>query len=388
MRMGEDLKVLHAPRQVIDANMSLSLVRVEAALVRTKISTPVRTSFGVMNDRPTLIVRVTDQSGARGYGEVWCNFPVCGASHRLKLIETELAPRLEGKAFASPADCFAAMKDGLRILRLQTGEPGPVAQIVAGVDIAIWDMLARRAALPVYALLGSERNEIPAYASGINPIGVLDTVAAARARGHRTFKVKVGFGNETDRENVRALASDMGPDEAFMLDANQGWSPVEARAAMEWISPFRPLWIEEPMPVDVPEADWFALKSSTNVPIAGAENFLTGADYEAVIARKWLDVVQPDIAKWGGFTGCTPVARGVVAAGLNYCPHSLGGGVALAASAHLLAAAGGPGRLECDANENAFRDEVFDLPLNEGIVTLSDGPGLGIDTAVLDAAFG
>ena len=82
------------------------------------------------------------------------------------------------------------------------------------------------------------------------------------------------------------------------------------------------------------------------------------------------------------------MARAVVANGLTYCPHSLGGGIALAASAHLLAAAGGPGLLECDANENAFRDAVFPLALRDGWVTLADTPGLGVDVAALDAAFG
>lgn len=368
-------------------DISFNLTCVEAVLVRTKITTPVRTSFGIMYDRPTLLVRVTDASGVMGYGEIWCNFPVCGAPHRQQLVETEIAKRITGLDYGSPQDCFEAINKMLHILRLQTGEPGPIAQAIAGVDIAIWDMVARRAGVPVYALLGSKRNSIPAYASGINPVGVLDTVAAARARGHRKFKIKVGFGDETDRANVAAVAGDISEDEVFLLDANQGWSPEDALEAMKWVTPFGPYWIEEPMPVDTPPAHWFALKEATTVPIAGAENFISGAEYDAVIAQKWLDIVQPDIAKWGGFTDCLPVARNVVAAGLTYCPHSLGGGIALAASAHLLAAAGGSGLLECDVNENEFRDQVFSLPLEDGVVTLSDTPGLGVDTELLDQSF-
>lgn len=369
------------------ADMSLQLTKVEAALVRSKIEIPVQTSFGIMYDRPTLLVRVTDASGFQGYGEIWCNFPVCGAPHRQHLVETELAPRLVDKAFTSPQACYASMNDSLRILCLQTGEPGPISQAIAGVDIAIWDMVARRAGAPVHALLGSERNSIPAYASGINPVGVLDTVARARRRGHVKFKIKVGFDDKTDKTNLEKIADDISGDEVFLLDANQGWSPDQALRALEWIAPFAPYWIEEPMPVDVPTDQWFALKEATSVPIAGAENFLTREEYAAVVEQKWLDIVQPDIAKWGGFTECLPVAQSVVANGLTYCPHSLGGGVALAASAHLLAAVGGPGLLECDVNENAFRDRVFDLPLKDGVVTLSDAPGLGVDTELLDRSF-
>ena len=184
------------------------------------------------------------------------------------------------------------------------------------------------------------------------------------------------------------MAGDLRPGESFLLDANQGWSPEEAGRALRWIEGHAPRWIEEPMPVDVPPAAWHMLKSETSVPIAGGENFLSRKEYDDATRGKWLDFVQPDIAKWGGFTEGLPVARAVVANGLTYCPHSLGGGIALAASAHLLAAAGGPGLLECDANENAFRDAVFPLALRDGWVTLADTPGLGVDVAALDAAFG
>lgn len=369
------------------ADMSFKLSKVEAVLVRTKISTPVRTSFGVMHERPTLLVRVTDTEGLTGYGEIWCNFPVCGAPHRRDLVTSEIAPRLTEKEFASPEACYGFLNEKLRILRLQTGEPGPIAQAIAGVDIAIWDLVARQNGVPVYTLLGSDRSAIPAYASGINPVGVLDTVAAAREKGHRNFKLKVGFGHDTDWANVTSLAANIADTETFLLDANQGWSPAEALAAMEWITPHQPYWIEEPMPVDTPIADWMTLKNSTAVKIAGAENFITREEYDAVVEGRWLDFVQPDIAKWGGFTECLPVAKAAVENGLTYCPHSLGGGIALAASAHLLAAAGGDGLLECDINENTFRDEVYDLPLTDGVVKLSNDSGLGINTDIVDRAF-
>lgn len=366
---------------------SLELTSLETRLVRTPISVPVRTSFGIMHDRPTLLVRVTDSSGTQGYGEIWCNFPVCGAEHRALLVDTEIATRLVGRKFASPQACYETMNAQLHILRLQTGETGPIAQAIAGVDIAVWDMIARRNEIPLHALLGSARHRIPAYASGINPVGVLETVARARANGHRHFKVKVGFGEETDRANVREVADSLEDTETFMLDANQAWSPPAAIEAMRWIEVCNPRWIEEPMPVDTARAAWRSLKNATSIPVAGGENFLTRCEYDEVARGKWMDVIQPDIAKWGGFSECLPVARDVVANGLTYCPHSLGGGVALAASAHLLAAAGGPGMLECDANENTFRDEVFPLPLSDGWVTLTDKPGLGVNVAVLEREF-
>jgi L-alanine-DL-glutamate epimerase-like enolase superfamily enzyme len=90
-------------------------------------------------------------------------------------------------------------------------------------------------------------------------------------------------------------------------------------------------------------------------------------------------VLQPDLAKWGGFSACLPVARQALARGLRYCPHFLGAGVGLLASAHLLAASGGDGQLEVDANPNPLRTATCGpvAQVLDGRVRLSERPGLG-----------
>jgi D-galactarolactone cycloisomerase len=92
-------------------------------------------------------------------------------------------------------------------------------------------------------------------------------------------------------------------------------------------------------------------------------------------------VVQPDLAKWGGLSGCLPVARQIRDSGARFCPHYLGGGVGLLASAHLLAAVGGDGLLEIDSNPNPLRTLIAtDLEsVRAGQVTLSEHPGLGME---------
>jgi D-galactarolactone cycloisomerase len=92
-------------------------------------------------------------------------------------------------------------------------------------------------------------------------------------------------------------------------------------------------------------------------------------------------VVQPDVAKWGGLSGVLPVIRKVRAAGLRYCPHFLGAGIGLLHSAHLLAAVGGDGVLEVDANDNPLRT-LLSGPLNEvreGEARLGEAPGIGVE---------
>jgi hypothetical protein len=118
-------------------------------------------------------------------------------------------------------------------------------------------------------------------------------------------------------------------------------------------------------------------------------NLAGDAAFDTALHASALRVVQPDLAKWGGFSGCLPVARRILGAGLRFCPHYLGGGVGLLASAHLLAAVGGDGLLEIDANPNPLRS-LLCAPLDRienGRATLSDAAGVGIepDLATLHA---
>ena len=125
-------------------------------MLRWPVRVPVRTSFGVMHDRPAVLVRIEDDEGACGWGEAWCNFPACGAEHRANLIETLLAPLVVGRSFVSPCAAFADLSTRTAVLAIQSGEPGPIAQAIAGVDIALHDLAARRAGVPLWRRLVDE----------------------------------------------------------------------------------------------------------------------------------------------------------------------------------------------------------------------------------------
>lgn len=358
------------------------IVRVEAFAFRAPIEEPVVTSFGIMGDRPAVLLRVEDGDGATGWGEAWCNFPSCGAEHRARLATTTVGPLLIRGCFESPAAAFQSLTAATRVLALQSGEPGPLAQVLAGLDIALWDLAARRAGQPLYRFLGGGRREhVPAYASGINPKGAPRTVARSRGEGHTAFKVKVGFGLDQDLAAVAAVHAELSADEAFMLDANQAWAlddAIEAAAALER---FRPRWLEEPLPADRPPAEWRRLAAATAIPLAAGENLRGHDAFRQAIEDAHLGVIQPDACKWGGVTGCLAVAREALEAGRRYCPHYLGGGIGLVASAHLLAAAGGDGMLEVDVNPNPLR-EILATPfpaIAAGRFMMPAGPGLGVE---------
>ncbi|MGD8809927.1 MAG: mandelate racemase/muconate lactonizing enzyme family protein [Gammaproteobacteria bacterium] len=365
----------------------LRIRKLETLLFRAPIAEPLVTSFGTLTSRPALLVRAEDEDGAVGWGEIWCVFPPCGAEHRAKLVETMLAPIVAGEDWNSPADAYRAMNDRTHIVMLQGGEPGPLAQAIAGVDIALWDLAARRAGQPLWryvpeTLLGDAPGgdgTMPVYASGINPDRPERIARAKQAEGYAAFKLKIGFEAKRDLANLRTLRDVLGRDAMLMVDVNQGWDMETALSLSYKLDEFRVMWLEEPLACDRPMDEWVTLANSSPVPLAAGENMRGNAAFDTLIKSKTAPYVQPDMTKWGGFTGCLPVAKRIIAANLTYCPHYLGGAVGLMASAHLLAAAGGNGLLEADANPNPLREAMLQdpAPIADGRMVLSDAPGLG-----------
>jgi L-alanine-DL-glutamate epimerase-like enolase superfamily enzyme len=357
----------------------LRVDRLGVAVYRAPVERPVRTAFGAMTNRPAVIVRAESQ-GAVGYGEIWCNFPTCGAEHRARLLESVFRPWIIGREWSSPAETFAELSARSHRLALQAGEPGPIAQVIAGIDTALWDLAARQAGLPLWRLLGGSQGRMPAYASGINPDGAVQQAEEARAAGFRAFKLKIGFGADVDLDNLAAMRSRLGPDAPIAVDANQAWDLDEAIAMSRALARYAPLWLEEPIAADSPLEDWQRLAQASPIPLAAGENLRGDAAFDAAIASGAFRVIQPDLAKWGGITACLPLARRINRAGLRYCPHFLGGGIGLLASAHLLAAAGGDGLLEIDSNANPLREGLAaPFPaLEDGRFVLSEEPGLGV----------
>ncbi|CAA9442069.1 MAG: putative mandelate racemase/muconate lactonizing enzyme [uncultured Ramlibacter sp.] len=354
--------------------------RVQAHVFRCPISTPVQTSFGTMRDRPALFVRVEDADGAFGWGEVWCNFPAVGAEHRARLLDSVLAPLLTSRAFDSPADAFEWLSERTAVLAIQSGEQGPIAQAIAGIDLALWDLCARRAKQPLWRFLGGTGDDIPVYASGINPERPQDVATRGLTQGFRAFKLKVGFGRERDLKNLRAMRTVLA-DLPLMVDANQGWNLDEAIEMAEALAEFNLGWLEEPLRADRPWAEWQRLARVCKIPLAAGENVAGADDFDAAMRSGAITVLQPDAAKWGGISGCWPVLEAANEAGLQYCPHYLGGGIGLLASAHLLAAQGTGGMLEVDANPNPLRTALapsLSRPAN-GRCSLGEAPGIGVE---------
>jgi L-alanine-DL-glutamate epimerase-like enolase superfamily enzyme len=355
--------------------IKLASIETFAFRVPTK---PIKVSFGTFRDRPCVLVRAVDMDGHEGWGEIWCNWPAVGAEHRARLA-ADIGERLIGRTLASPDEAFRALTKEMEVLVLQTGESGPVAAAIAGIDIALWDLSARKKGVPLHRHLGgANTRSVPVYATGINPDQPEEFAAARYREGHRAFKLKIGFGREIDVNNLANMRKALGNDAKLMCDANQALSLEAAIALSREIAPSNLSWLEEPLRVDAPAADWQALAAASPIELAGGENF-QGGQFDDAVAGNVYGVLQPEVTKWGGITGNIRVARATVAAGKRYCPHYFGGGIALLASLHLLAAAGGEGLLEFDCHPNNGREAVVGslLPVHDGRVPVPTAPGLG-----------
>jgi len=366
-----------------DLDLSVRITDVDTFVFRAPADPPVRTSFGIMHNRPAVLVRLTDADGVQGWGEVWCNFPSVGAEHRARLIGSVLKRTLCAQTWPTPQACFEALSRHVRVLAIQSGEPGPLAQAVAGIDIAMWDLVGKRLGQPLWQLFGGS-DAIAVYTSGINPEAP-ERVAEAKAReGHTAFKLKVGFGDQRDEDNVRSLRTALGASATLMVDANQAWTPQQAADMSRRLAPYDLTWLEEPLLADTPLDVWRTLAQASPIRLAGGENLRGEDDFAAAGDEGGLFVIQPDLGKWGGFSGCLPVGRYAMQHGRWFCPHWLGGGVGLTASMHLKAALGGSGYVEVDSNPNPLRDLLLppELHVHEGKVRLSALPGLGVEPAL------
>lgn len=359
--------------------MRPTITRLECWVLRAPIRTPLANAFGAMSNRPALWLRVSASDGACGWGEVFSNFPTVGAEHRARLVESIFVPLLAQAPCGSAETTRAMLEARTRRMAIQCGEPGPFAQIIGGIDQALWDMSARRAGQPLWKHLRGRSAKVRVYASGLGPDAVGETALAKQAEGFRAFKLKVGFSRERDRANAAELRDAVGTASTLMVDANQAWAPEQAAAEIESLAPFGLHWVEEPIAADESVQAWRKLATSTGAALAAGENLRGMAAFAEAIDAGHLRFIQPDVGKWGGISGCREVAQRAASQGISFCPHWLAGGVGLAASMHLLAALGGEGYAEVDANPNPLREEVFPLRVDEGVATLPDTPGLGVE---------
>jgi D-galactarolactone cycloisomerase len=366
-------------------DLAVSVSGLTVRLFRAEVGQAMVTSFGELRDRPSLIIEIEDRDGTRGWGEAWCNFPAFAAERRAHFIREVVAPLLVGEQLEEPDEAARIIDRALGIQAIQSGEQGLLASVIAAIDQALWDLVARRKELPLWQLLGG-RPQVPVYASGLVPDGIEQRVSILDSAGHRAVKIRVGFGDEVDLAAVATVRDLLGDEALLLVDANQAWSARHAVDMAERLAASKVAWLEEPIRADEPARVWREVADRSPIPLAAGENIRDNNGFSELIDARVVHNIQPDIGKWGGITGGLAVGRRAVSSGLACSPHWQAGAIGLALSLNLLAALGGTGLGEIDVNANPLRDTFPLPPVREGVIELVEEPGFGFEPDFAEVA--
>lgn len=354
-------------------------IRVE--LFRFPLAQPMKSPFGLLSARHNLIVIVELDNGVQGLGEIWANFPFWGCTEKIALFNEVVRPLLVGETMDDPVRLYNLMQIKLNLLAIQWGAKGPVQQVIAGTDGALWDAFARTKGVALGELLRGApiSATYPVYASGLGGGDVASEIAMASSEGHKRFKFRISFGHERNTE-ILTQVNDAAGDAPVMVDANQTLTPSTLKDLAAVIDGAQLEWLEEPFPAD-DAASFDGWPYGLKTPLAFGENIYGRDSMMAAVARWAPSVVQPDITKCGGVTEGILIARDIVATGKRLCLHNYGCAVGLYASAHVMAAVDGADWLEMDSNPNpSFENTLTIRPqVEDGALVLPQGPGLGIE---------
>jgi L-alanine-DL-glutamate epimerase-like enolase superfamily enzyme len=255
------------------------------------------------------------------------------------------------------------------------GRAGVATQALAAIDIALYDLKAKRAGLPLSKLLGSHRDSVRTYnTSGGFLNASLDEVKARATRsleeGIGGIKIKVGLPDSSeDLRRVQAVREHIG-DAPLMVDANQQWDRSTALRMGRRFEELDLVWIEEPL--DAYDAEGHAdLARALDTPIATGEMLASVAEHENLIRARACDIIQPDAPRVGGITQFLRLMTFADKAGLDLAPH-------FAMEIHLHLAACYP--REPWVEHFDWLDPLFEerLETRDGRMIVPDRAGLGI----------
>jgi L-alanine-DL-glutamate epimerase-like enolase superfamily enzyme len=267
------------------------------------------------------------------------------------------------------------------------GRSGLALHAISAIDMALWDLAGKAAGMPVSELLGGRRvDALPVYASEVMP----ETPDAARALGERAaaagygaFKLGWGpLGSDLGRDValIEAAREGIGGGRDLMIDGGQAYSVKSALRLLDRVAELDLYWFEEPLaPEDV--GGYRRLSGRTETRIAAGEADAGPAAFERLVRRGHVDVLQPDLARCGGFTVGLRIRELARAANVQVVPHCFSTGVLVAASLQFASSLDTPTYSEYSVADSPFVNRILADPfvLDDGKLRVPDGPGLGID---------
>jgi L-alanine-DL-glutamate epimerase-like enolase superfamily enzyme len=315
-------------------------------------------------------VRIRDSDGAEGVGYTFT------VGRNGAAIDTILARELPEIMDREEADEIERLWHKAWWALHYGGRGGPTVLALSAFDMALWDLKAKRANLPLWKALGGYDSRVPCYAGGIDLDLPLDKLLRQTddnlGKGFRAIKMKVGRANLfEDVERVKAMREHLGSGFPLMADANMKWSVDGAIRAARAFQPFDLTWLEEPTIPDDP-AGHARIVREGGLPIAAGENLRTLWEFKLYVAGGAVTYPEPDVTNCGGVTPFMKIAHLAEAFNLPVTSHG-----AHDVTVHLLAAC--PNRSYLEAHGFGLERYIAEpLEIEDGFALAPDRPGHGI----------
>ena len=356
--------------QTDTSSLKLTFESLRIRAVSVPLRRPVFAKVGTFHQWPLVLIDVYTREGVTGHSYLEPHVPA--AIPAIHTMLDMLAHTLKGKPLA-PLDAYG---DSLKALHL-LGREGVSLIAISGLDMAIWDALARACGLPLATLLGGQPGPVRAYnttglwLSPIETLGAEAKVLVAQA-GFKALKMRLGRATvQEDLLAIRTVRDAVGPDIHLMSDFNQSLSYAEALHRLQALDDQGMYWFEEPVVYDHPQriAD---ITRQIKTPVQIGENIYGPRGFYQSVAAGTADLYMPDLMRIGGVTGWMRAAAIAGAAGLPLSSH-----LYASVSSHLLRASETADWLEW----SDWADPILAHPceVKDGVVNVADQPGNGIE---------
>jgi L-alanine-DL-glutamate epimerase-like enolase superfamily enzyme len=278
--------------------------RIDALEVRAyTIPTASPESDGTLTWDSTTLVYVEVNAG----GETGIGFTYADAA-TAKLIDTLLREAIVGK----DASQIGARWDDMYAISRNLGRDGITSMAVSAVDVALWDLKAKRLGVPAYALLGAVRSSVPVYGSGgftaYSEPQLCEQLAGWVGEGIPRVKMKVGREPAADPVRVAAARAAIGESAELFIDANGAYSAQQAIGLAGAFAEQRVTWFEEPVyREDYPGTRFVREHAPPGMDISSGEYGYGLYTFARMLDAGTVDVLQADASRCGGFSGLLAV---------------------------------------------------------------------------------
>ncbi|HEX7928775.1 MAG TPA: mandelate racemase/muconate lactonizing enzyme family protein, partial [bacterium] len=267
---------------------------------------PPQTGTREIGERDYLIVNVETQSGIVGMGYLQ---PLMGGTESIEAcIHHMLKPILIGQDATHVERLWQLMFKKTH----SVGRMGVAIFALSAIDIALWDIVGKKAGLPLYKLWGGFREELPIYGSGcfrgLGGDGMIEKGKRYVKQGFKAIKMQVAHVHDlhTDQANVRRMREALGDGIDIMIDVNQGWTADVALSMGRKFQEYDIYWLEEPVPAHDTDG-YLRLARNLDLRIVGGENHYLRYDLLPVFREPIIPILQPDVMR-GGLTELRKIA--------------------------------------------------------------------------------